>query len=441
MRPRKRCAAVLRMKSYIDRTVDRELSDLISGLPAVSIEGARGVGKTETAGRIASTTYRLDVPSQLAALRGNPDIVTEGPFPVLIDEWQRMPEIWDVVRRAVDDDISSTQRYLLTGSSRPSSGPTHSGAGRIVDVRMRPMSLAERGVDAPTVSMAALLSGYCGPVSGRTTADLGTYVDEIMRSGLPGAKHLSGRPLRTFLSGYITRLTEHDVDQLGAVVRNKAAMRRWLGAYSMAVSGNASYAAILRAAEPGTGDLPSRDRIGPYTDILRNLWIIDEVPAWRPRNNPLKNLGEVPVRQLVDPAIAVSMWGCGRSALLRGKAGGGQRTHRDLRNGNFLGALFESLVTQSVRVYSQHNEARVFHLRNKHGTREVDLIVERQDGRVLALEVKLSTSPGDKDVRHLHWLREEIGDDLLDAAVIYTGDHAYRRQDGIAVIPAALLGP
>ena len=163
--------------------------------------------------------------------------------------------------------------------------------------------------------------------------------------------------------------------------------------------------------------------------------MIEEVPAWLPTPNRLRRLAASPVHQLADPALAARMLGVGVEALVDGADTGPAMP----RKGTLLGALFESLVTLSVRVYAQANEARVFHLRTRSGEHEVDLIVERDDGRIVALEVKLSAVIGDSDVRHLHWLAERIGPDLLDAAVITTGPEAYRRSDGIGVIPAALL--
>ncbi|MXY12411.1 MAG: DUF4143 domain-containing protein [Acidimicrobiaceae bacterium] len=141
------------------------------------------------------------------------------------------------------------------------------------------------------------------------------------------------------------------------------------------------------------------------------------------------------MHQLADPALAARLLGVGADALIDG----GDAGPAIPRDGTVLGALFESLVTLSVRVYAQANEARVSHLRTRAGEQEVDLIVERADGRVVALEVKLSALIDDRDVRHLHWLAEQIGPNLLDAAVITTGPEAYRRADGIGVIPAALL--
>jgi len=149
----------------------------------------------------------------------------------------------------------------------------------------------------------------------------------------------------------------------------------------------------------------------------------------------LRRLASAPQHHLADPALAARLLAVDAEALLEGRSGAVSMP----RDGTLLGAMFESLVALSVRVYAQANRTRVSHLRTHGGEHEVDLIVERGDGRVAALEVKLSATVKDRDVRHLAWLAERLGGDLLDAAVITTGKEAYRRRDGIAVIPAALL--
>ena len=228
-----------------------------------------------------------------------------------------------------------------------------------------------------------------------------------------------------------------DFDELGHRVRNEGALRRWLTAYAAATSTAASYDTIRDAASSGESDKPAKSTTGPYRRILEQLWMIEPVPPWLPTRNHLRRLASSPVHQLADPALAARLLGVGVDALLDDSALGPPIP----RDGTLLGALFQSLVTLSVRVYTQANEARVGQLRSRGGEQEIDLIVERDDGRVVALEVKLARTITDHDVRHLHWLKERLGTDLLDAAVITTGPDAYRRRDGIAVLPAALLGP
>jgi hypothetical protein len=423
------------MTEYLKRLVDTELDELMEGLPAISLEGPRGVGKTATAQRRARTVYRLDEPAQFAVAKADPAQVLTGEAPVLVDEWQRVPAVWDAIRRAVDRE-NVPGRYLLTGSASPAMAPTHSGAGRIVTLRMRPMSLSERNVGTPTVSLKQLLHGGRPKVSGKSDVTLADYVREIVISGYPGVRVLSGRALRLQLDGYLRRVIDTDFLEQGYLVRRPEVLERWMAAYAAATSTTASYETIRDAATSGHGDKPAKTTTQPYREILERLWIVDPVPAWLPSRNYLNRLAQPPKHHLADPALAARMLGLDADALLSG-AESGPRIPRD---GTLLGHLFESLVTLSVRVYAQTADARVRHLRLQGGRREIDLIVERADQRVLAIEVKLNGDVETDDVKHLLWLQEQIGDDLIDAVVIHTGPQAYRRKDGIAVVPAALLG-
>ena len=195
---------------------------------------------------------------------------------------------------------------------------------------------------------------------------------------------------------------------------------------------------ILDAATPALPDKPSRATIVAYREVLERMWLLEELPAWTGSRNLLATLKQAPKHHLADPALAARLLGVGRGSLLRSPHPGAVSIVRD---GTLLGALFESLVTQSVRVYADATRAGVSHLRTSRGDHEVDLIVTGQDGAVVALEVKLGPTPDERDTRHLTWLRDRLGDDLADMGVITTGSSAYRRADGIAVIPAALLGP
>ena len=421
---------------YLKRVVDTELDELLDGLAAVALEGPKGVGKTETARRRVATMVALDDPAQLAIARADVAQLLKGKKPILVDEWQHYPPVWDAIRRAIDLD-SRPNQFLLTGSANPSSPPSHSGAGRIVSLSMRPLTLSERGVGTPTVSLGKLLTGAREPIAADTTVSLSDYVREIVDSGLPGIRHLSGRARRAQLDGYLHRVVDRDFAEQGLRVRNPQGLLRWMAAYAAATATTASFETIRDAATSGQGDKPARTTVQPYREILERLWILDPVPAWLPSRNHLNRLSQPPKHHLADPAFAVSLLGLDQEALLRG-AESGPPVPRD---GTLLGHLFESLLTLSVKTFAQAAEAEVRHLRLKGGRREIDLIIERPDQRVVAIEVKLSSAIDQHDVKNLLWLREKIGDDLLDAVVVNTGSRAYRRKDGIAVVPAALLGP
>lgn len=423
------------MRHYTPRVVDSELDELMGQLPAIALEGPKGVGKTATAERRVAVIYRLDDPSQRVVAEADPAALLEGPGPILIDEWQHVPSVWDAVRRAVDRGVEPGH-FLLAGSAAPAEAPTHSGAGRIVRVRMRPLTLAERGIAKPTVSLRALLTGTRPTVKGRTTVGLVDYAREIVVSGFPGLRDLAGRSLRTQLDGYLDRVVDRDFEEQGRPVRRPDTLRRWMAAYAAATATTATYEKIRNAATGGEGAVPTRATVLAYRDVLERLWLLDSVPGWRPSRNHLARLTESPKHHLADPALAARLLGIDERALM-GRPTTGER----VRDGALFGQLFESLVTLSVRVYAQGAEARVRHLRTYDGRREVDLIVESDDQRVLAIETKLSGEVTDDDVVHLQWLREHLGRDLLDAIVVTTGKQAYRRPDGVAVVPAALLGP
>lgn len=423
------------MEGYTGRIVDDELNELLVGLPAISLEGPKGVGKTATARRRAATTLALDDANQVQLLVADPARLDTSPTPVLVDEWQRHPPVWDLVRRSVDRD-ASPGRFLLTGSATPTNAPTHSGAGRLVQLRMRPMSLAERAVERPTVSLRSLLTITAPDIGGDTAVTLADYAEEIVRSGFPGIRQLPARACRAQLDGYLSRIVEREFPELGHAVRRPATLRAWLRAYAAATSTTAAYNAILDAATPGETDKPAKTTTIGYRDLLTQLWLLEPVPGWLPTRSVFARLAQAPKHHLADPALAARLLGTNAAALLAGC----EPARAAVFKGPLLGALFESLVTLSVRVYAQAAEATVHHLRTRNGDHEIDLIVERDDGRVVAMEVKLSPSVDEADVKHLRWLRERLGDHLLDSVVITTGRHAYRRADGIAVVPAALLG-
>jgi hypothetical protein len=304
---------------------------------------------------------------------------------------------------------------------------------------MRPLSLAERGLTPQAVSLASLLAGRAG-VAGDSEVTLSGYVDEIVASGYPAIRPLRGRALAAALDSYLDAVVQRDFPQQGLVVRRPQTLRAWLAAYAAATASTASYNRILAAATPGEGDKPARGTVTAYRDVLSQLWLLDPVPGWVPSTSRFSRLAQAPKHHLADPALAARLLAASAESLLAtgGAPGDVPPTPRD---GPLLGALFESLVTLSVRVYAQTAQAEVYHLRTRNGDHEVDLIVEGPDRRVVAVEVKLAGSADDGAVAHLRWLREQVGDRLADAVVVTSGRYAYRRPDGIAVVPAALLGP
>ena len=417
---------------YVRRVVDSALDVLMQDLPAIALEGAKGVGKTATARQRATTVLSLDNDLTRGIIADNPGAVDDAAGTVFIDEWQFVPSVWNVVRHAVDDG-APPGRFLLAGSAHPrAEARIHSGAGRIVRLMMRPWSLPERGIEQPGVSLAALLAGEA-EVRGTTAVSLTGYVDEIFASGFPGIRQSPARSRPRLLESYIARIIDHDIEEMGARVLRPASLREWLNAYGAATATTASYSSLLRAATPGQDDKPSKVTAAIYRDLLQRLWVLDPLPAWVPGFGHFDRLGQSPKLHLVDPALATVTAGVTPESVIRGAG-------PVVRDGTFLGALFESLAALTVRVLAGPLRAQVHHFRLRGGDREVDIIIERPDHKVLAVEVKLATVVRPADVRDLNWLAEAAPGQIIDKVILNTGSQAYRRPDGIAVVPLALLG-
>ncbi|MDR0432576.1 MAG: DUF4143 domain-containing protein [Bifidobacteriaceae bacterium] len=416
--------------------MDDLLDEVFPDLAAIALEGAKGVGKTATAARRAASTLTLTNPTERAAVAGSLDVLRELAPPLFIDEWQLEPAVWDAVRHEVDADPTGG-RYLLAGSARtPPEVRIHSGAGRIVRVRMRPLSWFERGLDDPTVSLSALMSGARPAVRGATEVGVRGYLEEILRSGFPGIRGLSERARGLQLDGYVARIVDRELAENGVTVRRPEAMLAWLRAYAAATATDAAYEVIRDAATPGQGDKPTDGTVRVYREALARLFVLDPVPAWVPSMSPLRRLTRGPKHHLVDPALAARLVGVGLPGLLRGDAG-----HTPPRGETWAGALFESLVVQSARVYAEAAGGSVGHLRTKDTEHEVDLVVESPDLSVVAIEVKAADAVSPRDTKHLNWLEKQLGDRLADKVLVNTGRFAYRDQDGVAIVPFALLGP
>jgi len=419
---------------YRRRILDDTLDQLQPYLRALSIHGPKGVGKTATAMQRAASVIDLSLPGQREIVAADPSILTRLPGPVLVDEWQRLPEVWDHVRHAVDAG-SPPGHFIVAGGSAPRGTVVHSGAGRIVPMRMRPLSVAERGIETQTVSLAALLRGN-RDVGGATALRLTDYVEEITASGFPAIRGLPPRVRRAELDAYLNNVVQREFPEQGYPVRRPAVLRAWLAAYAAATSTTTAYSKILDAATAGLANKPAKETTLAYRDALSSLWLLDAIPPWIPSRNHLDRLGQSPKHHLADPALAARLLGLDDSALLRAEQGS-----TNLSEGTILGALFEHLAALSIHTYAEAAEARVGHLRTRNNDHEVDLIIQHADGRILGIEVKLADRVEDVDVKHLRWLRDRIGKDMIDAVVVYAGQHAYRQRDDVAIVPLALLGP
>lgn len=415
------------MSDYLKRVIDYEIAQVFPQLPALCIAGAKGVGKTETAQRLALTTYQLDQVDTRTILQADPRIFLQQPPPVLLDEWQLLPETWDTVRRAVDAGVRPGS-FLLTGSASPKPGvQTHSGAGRIITLRMRPLTLSERGIATPTVSLRGLFAGE-EAVTGSSDLTASDYADAICQTGLPGFQQLTGRALRLAVDSYLRDVMDKDISTQGYFTRTPHTLRAWLRSYAQATATTASYAQILEGATAGEGDKPSSETTCTYRDFLTRLWILEPLEAWQPLGSGWKRLTSSPKHHLVDPGFAARLLDLESQDLLT-PAGA-----------NMYGALFESLAVLCVRVFAQALEATVGHFRTRAGEHEVDLVLQGRGGAIVALEVKTANRVTDHDVKHLLWLRERVGEKMRAAAVLYGGKQAYVRKDGIAVIPLGCLG-
>lgn len=415
--------------AYLPRTVDAELDEWLGVAPAIVIEGPKGVGKTSTAARRASARWDLDDPALRELLLADPSFRAAPPGTLLIDEWQREPTVWDTVRRQVDAG-APPGRFVLTGSAAPApSATTHSGAGRVLSLRMRPLALHERGLGRPAVGLGDLLAGRAATIAGQTDLGLRDYLEAIESSGLPALHEAPVRYRRAQLDGYLQRIVEHDLPELGFRVRRPGTLRRWLASYAAASSTTTAYSRILDAATSGDGAQPAKTTTIAYRDLLTSLWLLDPVPGWSPSRSAITRLQQAPKHQLSDPALAARLLNVTAQSMLTGAGA------------SLAGPFFESLATLTVRVAAQAAQARVGHVRTRNGDHEIDLVVEGDDGRVVAIEVKLAATVTDSDVRHLRWLRDQLGDDVVDLVVVTTGRRAYRRSDGVAVVPLALLGP
>jgi uncharacterized protein len=408
------------MADYIDRLNDRLVAELMAGLPAVMLIGPRGGGKTTTARRFARTVVRLDRAAEAGPFRDDPDTVLASlDPPVLLDEWQAVPQVLGSVKRAIDD-VPEPGRYLLTGSVRADLlAASWPATGRVV--RVTHWGLTERelagNTSAPSLFDILFAEGPLEVGSPARPCNLRDYVERALRGTYPEVATQPSKRLRSrWLGAYIDQLVSRDAAAtLQDERRDPVRLRRYLTAVADNTAGVVSDKTLHDAA--GIARLTGV----AYDSLLELLFIIDPVPAWH--SNRLNRLTRRPKRYLTDPALLGPLLGVDERSALR---------HADL-----LGRIVDTFVAAQLRPEVEVSEIqpRLHHLRLDDGSHEIDLVAEAPDGRVVAIEVKSSAAPETRDARHLEWLRDRLGDQFTRGVVFHTGPRPYALADRIYALP------
>jgi predicted AAA+ superfamily ATPase len=407
---------------YTPRLIDERLERLFALLPAILITGPRATGTTTTAERHATSIARLDRAAEAVAFQADPDAALGAQSePVVLDEWQAVPGVLGAVKRAVDAD-PRPGRFLLTGSVRANlAGETWPGTGRLVRVRL--YGLTERELAGQT-ARATFLEKLAADDLDRLAVppsrpDLRGYVELALRSGCPEpALHLSGEARDAWLSGYLEQLLTRDAESV-AGHRDPARLRRYLEAVALSTAGQPEHKTLYDVAGV------NRKTTLAYDALLTNLFVLEFVPAWA--TNRLGRLVKTPKRYLVDPALAGAALRLDATAVLR--------------KGELLGRLLDSYVVAQLRPELElaTHPPRLYHLREKEGRHEIDVLGELGGEDVVALEIKATASPTRADARHLQWLRDRLGHRCKAGAVLHTGPNAFRLEDRITAPPICTL--
>lgn len=401
--------------------MDTLLGELSSRLPAVPLTGPRATGKTTTARRHAASVVRPDSAGEAAAFLADPDVALRGPAePVLLDGWQEVPGVLGAVRRSVDDD-PRPGRFLLTGSVRADlDTQTWPGTGRLVRLALQPLSVREitgrvgGGLfldRLPTADLASL-----GPAGDEDLAD---YLDLALRGGFPEpGLRLAGSARQAWSDSYIEQLITRDAPAV-AGERDPQKLRRYLEALAVNTAGVVEDKTLYEAVGI------NRRTAGAYEQLLRNLLILEEVPARS--SNRLARLIRTPKRYLVDPSLVSSTLRLDRAAVMR--------------DGDLLGRLVDTFVAAQIRpeLAIARSRPRGYHLRDKGGRHEIDLVIEFGGGRVAGIEMTAGAAPTRHDARHLEWLRDALGDRFTSGGVLHTGPRAFRLSERIYAAPISTL--
>ena len=418
--------------TYRERVVDHEIPAVLKAARAVLIEGPKACGKTWTGQRFARSAFFLEERPDLWPIATQvTGLLLDGATPRLLDEWQRVPDLWHLVRAACDRRGLPGQ-FILTGSAVPPDELTrHSGAGRISRVRMRPMSLYEMGVSTGAASVGGMLEGIeaweCPVVE--APADVPELVAAACSGGWPQFIDLPVEDAMRQVRSYVEDVCRVDVSAVDGVRRSPERVMRLIQSLARNI---ANHVGIDKLAKETEGQTPlDRATVKTYMETLGRLFVIEDLTVWNVHLRSRGRLLQAPKRHFVDPSLAPAALGVGP-----------QRYLEDLEA---FGYLFESMAVRDLRIYAQAHDASVHYYRDYSGL-EVDAVIETRDGRWIAAEVKLGGVEAiDQASAALLKLRDRVSErraaSLAQLVVLTGGRYAYRRPDGVAVVPLAVLGP
>lgn len=422
--------------NYRPRIVDSELQQRLRSIGAVVVEGAKWCGKSTTAAQHCKSAVYMDDPRRKAQYalfaEESPELILDGDTPRLIDEWQLAPQIWDAVRFTVDHRPGMGQ-FVLTGSAKPADRAkiSHSGTGRFAWLRMRPMSLYESGDSTGAVSLSRLFENPGGNIAAEASSDLSRVAYLICRGGWPISVSLPEDVALRPAKDYFDAVVNVDIREVDGVDRSVERARRLMRSYARFQGTQTSVRQIVDDMNGSDFNGIDDKTVRNYLDVLRSMFVIEDMPAWNPNLKSKTAIRTTETRYFVDPCIAVSALGIGPGDLMN-----------DLKA---FGLLFETLCARDLRVYAQPLGGEVYHYRDKNGL-ECDAVVHLPDGRYGLIEIKLG---GEKLIEEgaesLMRLASKIDVDRMKQpsflmVLTATGAFAYRRKDGVLVVPINTLG-
>ena len=417
------------MLNYRPRIVDSLLQRKLQTIGAVLIEGPKLCGKSTTATMQAKSVLFMEPGRTLEIAELNPKLLLEGEVPRLIDEWQLAPKLWDVIRREIDRREGLPGQFILTGSAVPpdKSGIMHTGTGRFGWLKMRPMTLFESKESNGSVSLGALFEGELN-IASTCSLSIEDVAFAACRGGWPTALRQTGQLALAHAFDYFDAIVREDISRVDGTRRNQETTRKLLRSYARAQGSQIS----LREIAKDVGQQISEKTIGSYLSALRQIFVVEDIPAWNPNLRSKTAIRTSDTRYFVDPSIATAALGIGPRELLL--------------NPETFGFIFETLCMRDLRVYAEALDGSISHFRDKNGL-ECDAVLHRRDGRYGLIEIKLGSEKGIEDgIKTLTALSKKINTDTMLAPsflmiLTASGDFAYRRNDGILVVPIGCLKP